>query len=415
MTPATLLLLLALSALFSGTETALFSLQHADREALRRSAPRRSRIVEAWLERPRRLLLTLLLCNVVVNVAYFAIVGQRAIEETGWTATAWTAIPLATLILLGEITPKIVAQSHPRAFTLLAVEPMRPVVALLAPLATVLNRPVSFLLRGVGTDAHRVTEEDLRAALSLPRGETALRPAQVRLLCDVISFEGQQVREVMTPRADVPVLRPDTTHEEALATFRAASCTWLPVGVPADEPPGKPPGKGGTTPPAGLLKLKTCWDHPEAAVHSLMLDLPRIGSSASLEEALETLRAGHVPAAVVVDERGAATGFVTIEAIVEEIVGDLTDEFDLAPPPLRRIGPGRWQVLARCPLRVLREEIGSTPEGASTTTVGGWVQASLARPARVGDVVAWPPWRFEVATVRHHAVQELTLTRKEPT
>ncbi len=404
MTLATLLLLLgllALSAAFSGTETALFSLQHADREALRRAAPHRARLVDAWLARPQRLLLTLLLCNILSHVAYFSIAGQHAISLSGWAAAAWTVLPLGAMILLGEVIPKAIALSHPRAVTLLVVEPLRPVVAFLAPLATVLNRPVSFLLRGVRSDTHRVTEEDLRAALSLPREETALRPAQARLLCDVISFQEQQVREVMIPRADLPTLRPDTTHEEALATFRAASCTWLPV------------GEGGDSPPAGLLELKACWDHPETPVRELMRDLPRIDPAASLEQALEALRAGRVSAAVVIDERGAGTGFVTIEAIVEEIVGDLTDEFELAPPPLRRIGPARWQVLARCPLSVLRDEIGSTPEGASTTTVGGWIQASLGRPARVGDVLAWPPWRFEVASVRHHAIEELSLTRQE--
>ncbi len=386
-TAAVLLLVgLALSALFSGVETALTALPFARVNALARRGGRASRWAwERWRAKPQRVLTAILAGNTLVNIGISAVVTEAALGLLGSRGLA-VAIGLTTLVVLtfGEVTPKALARTRPEALarrTIVAVAALEwlltPVIVPLLGFSHLVARLRRISLERPTTAAR---PEDVRFLLAIARQEGHVSELQHAMLEAVLRFEGAHIRDVQKPRTDVVFLSDTLTADQVTATVLKHGYSRYPVYHGSDDNV------------TGILLVKDLLK-PKAAADgwtSLLQPPVFVPESKRAVDLLREMRERRTHIALSVDEHGAVAGVVTLEDLLEMIVGDIQDEFDTAQPLVRRARPGEWLVRGALPLERLAGLVGRPiPGGPDYTSVAGLILALAGRVPEPGS-------RFEV-------------------
>ena len=391
--------LLALAGFFNSSEAALFSLTPAERNQA-------SPAVRELLRESRRLLVTILLSNLVVNILYFAFAARLLPSEQGFTGVLVTIGVLIALVLLGDILPKVIALRARSSVARLNAPLLGALVFFLRPV----TRPVQRLLEAVHRGplnwipAERgITAEVLARVLERGAEVGALHEREADLLSGIIELDGIRVREIMTPRVDVLFL--DVSGEGRARVLRQAleaRTTWLPV---IDGEPDQI---------VGLVNLRSLVAEPDRPIRQLVMPVKFVPEVASVLSALQSLREDRTSEAVVVDEWGGTAGIVTVENVFEEIVGDLRAEGEVHAPTVRALGEGRYRVPGSLSIREWNEAFALRVVPTEFETVGGFVTALLGRIPRAGDKVRVGELEMEVHEVRGRRVVTVDIGVLEP-
>jgi putative hemolysin len=405
-----LVLLLLASALFSGSEVALFSLDSSAREALALASDRASTRVLALLENPRQLLVTILILNTIVNVGaaiLAALMVASVAHALGWNPT-WTVLSemvalTFVLLVVSEITPKLIASRHAPAYS-------RNVSGLLAVLHHVLG-PVSRRLASIMaalqqrfTDAssHRLSPEDLKAMAEIGEAHGTLEEEERELIHSIVEFGETTVREVMVSRLDVVALSVSSTLDDALAVIRDSGHSRLPLYVEHLDNI------------LGIVYAKDLLPYLTGTNGTPKLDWTRIARppmfvplGKRLDDLLRDFQSKKMHLAIVVDEYGGTAGLVTMEDILEEIVGDIRDEHDDGEEPLyQKLDEYSYRFDARINLDDLNEVLGIEleTEDFDFETLGGLIFHLAGAIPSVGDEVEYGSLRMTVETTEHHRI-----------
>lgn len=430
---AVLPVLLVLSALASGTETALFTLNHRERAAMRRDHPAAGRAVDRVLSRPRRLLVLVLLGNTTVNVSYFIVtstLSARIGREAGLSAAASGGVSLAAgvasvllVVLLGEVLAKVLAaRERVRLSRLMAPvlvgldRALGPVVVVLDTLVVgPLSRVVlpSGAVGGSGSGGPAAagrgddSADDLTALLAAAADAGDVDDAEQRLLESVVELGRVRVMEVMTPRDQVDWVDVSAGPAEVQRVGAQRGHVRLPVArggldggvVGVLDVSGYLSELGGRANPASVGSSR----HVRPAVY-----LPE---TARLDAALEQLRRVGRAHALCVDERGAITGLVSVGTIAQALVRGAGEAARTGPGRVQMVGLGRWLVPGRLGVRAFEELFEGSWAGAEgagaaggAATLGGLIVQRLGRLATVGDSVRVGGLRLSVESVRGRGV-----------
>lgn len=397
MEPLLLLALLALSASFSGLETAYFALGAAELARLESGTGRGRRVV-ALVSRVNELLSALLVGNLLVNTAASVVATSLCVELFGARGVA-VAVPAATLalLLLGEITPKMVALRYRRQAALAGEGPLRLWVALNRPVLALLGRLVDGVLALIpleGTGNRPLRPDELEAACDLAVADGTLSETEGRSLARLLRLDDLDVAEVMTPRTEVVAVLRDDPPERILAVARAAGFNRYPV-LPAEGEL-----------PVGFLHLKDLLEIGAAGMREILF----VPESKNVGALLAEMRAGGVHLAAVVDEHGDFTGIVTMADCLQALIGQVADsarhDAELVP-----LGEGRWVIDGRTGLRELEEACGlRLPASPDYVTVAGFLMAQLGRIPEPGDRITLPEARLSVLEMTEHRVDRIQLT-----
>lgn len=402
---ALLVALLLLSAAFSGTETAYFSLGETERAALegRPGGPQALRL----LRDPTRLLSALLIGNLLVNIVASVVATSVAVARFGSGGVA-LAVPLVTLALLfaGEITPKLLALRAPAGFALRMRRPLafwvgatRPLLALVGALSTQLLAR----LPGDRSGSRPLTAEELADAAALAVDQAVLTETEGRFLARLLVMDSLDVREIMTPRPAVTALDPGLDRAGVLALAREAGYNRYPV-MDAED-----------VRPRGMLHLKDLLD-PDRATRSLASpgEPVFVPETKSVAELLREMKAGTSHMAFVVDEHGDYVGLVTLEDCLEALTGPWADESDDDSADILPVADGNWVVDGLVDLRRLNEVIGSRLDTRrETVTLGGLVMAGLGRIPQRGERWTEAGLRFTVLEMDGRRVARVRVQRLE--
>ncbi len=365
---ASLLIGLALSAFFSGTETALTALPFSRVNALTKRGGRATRWAwRVWSIRPHRVLTTLLIGNTVVNIAISAVATEIALDVFGNKGIG-IAVGITTLAVLtfGEVTPKSLARVDPEAFSRAVIVSVAALERVLAPVTVPLlgfSHLVARLRRvSLESAPSAARPEDVRFLLAMARKEGHLSELQHSMLEAVLRFEGAQVRQVQKPRTDV-VFLPDTlTLEQVQARVKAHGYSRYPVYHGRDDNV------------IGVLHVKDLL-RPEARTApwtSFLQPALFVPEGKRVVELLREMRERRTHIALSVDEYGNVAGLVTLEDLLELIVGDIQDEFDTSQPLWSAERPGVWLVRGSLPVERLGRLTGRPVEVAvDYTSVAG--------------------------------------------
>jgi putative hemolysin len=377
------------SGLFSSAETALFSLSTSQRQA-------GGSTVTKLLEQPRRLLISVLFCNLVINVLYFAFAARLLPNDEGVGDLVTGVGVLVALLIFGEILPKTLGlRARVRVAALSA-----PVLAVAVRVLEPLNRPLRGLLERFNSvlsfwvkEEQGITTELLAEVLESGTEVGDLLEEEVDLLAEVIELDDIRVREIMTPRVDT--LFVDLAGTERDAMVREAlrrRLSWLPV---MDKGPDRVVGR---------VRVRDLLRHQDRPLRQLVMPVKFVPEVASALDLLRSLREDRATEAVVVDEWGGTAGYVTAEDVFEEIVGDLRVEGESRVPTVVPLGEGRYRVSGALSIRDWNEAFGLRVVPTEYETVGGFVTALLGRIPRAGDDVRVGELKMEVHEVRGRRV-----------
>jgi CBS domain containing-hemolysin-like protein len=401
---------LALSAFFSSSETALFGLSSLRVRKYKTMPDKRLKTVARLLESPRQLIVTLLIGNELVNVSTSILVAALALSLMG-PAGKYFAMAASTLLLLifGEVAPKTYAIHRPEPHARLVAMPLSTFQWLITPIRFVLVKFVDLLApMTVGkakTRKARLTEEEFKTLVEMGHTEGVLEAEEKDMIHSVVAFGDTRVGDVMTPRTDMVCLPEEATFEDVLELVREVVYSRVPVFRESlDQIVGILYVKD-------LLKVgreqRAGWRLPEELrpVHFVL-------HTKLVSEMLQEFQAKKFHMAVVVDEHGGVAGLVTLEDILEELFGEITDEFDTAVKLLHVLGPGQWLVMGKLPLEELGDLVEVPLPVDDFDTVGGFVFHCFGHLPEPKAMVQYESLTFTVEKVLGPRIVEVKVQKE---
>ena len=372
-------LMLLMSAFFSGSETALFSLNASQRQEMRKTGGGGARLALNLLQEPRMLLITLLLGNMTANVLYFVISSSLLMwYSPGWiTKLAIAAGTLLVIVVLGEVLPKMAAAASPRRISSFVAPILMAIHRFIMPLRVVVNvgivRPITRITTGAAP-VRGLTASELEQLLAHSSASGVVNREEQQTLSDVLKLGTMTVRKAMTPRTRAVTIHIDESHDEIRTLINRHHFTRIPVhGEDPDDI-------------LGVLPVKD-WlrSSPGTSVGDVMTKPIFVPEVVTLERALEMFRENGIVFAVVVDEYGGTSGVIALQDIVEELIGDIAEPGGSLSMPPRPLGPGRWIVDGDTGIRHLRDMLGKLSEHTNAATLSGLITAKLGHLPKNGD------------------------------
>lgn len=373
-----LFILLLLSAFFSGSEIALFSVNKVRIRKLAEEGLSKAVILNRLLERPNRLLATILVGNNIVNVGIAAVITSLAISFFGNRGVG-IAIGVATLMILvfSEITPKAFAAKNAERVSLFVAWPISTLVQLLYPVVRGLVLITTPVIRIFGGETKRpfITEEEIKMLVEVGEKEGIIEKDEKEMIKSVFKFGDTTAKEVMVPRIDISAIDGNADLEEAKKLVLETGYSRTPVYEEnIDNVVGFLFSKD-------LLKASK----PGTKVKDIMRQAYYVPETKKLDEILDEMQAGKTQMAVVVDEYGGTAGLVTLEDLVEEIVGEILDEKEELP--IKIIDDKTALVNAKTSIDDVNEALGTIFPEDDFGTLGGLIFNTLGDIPIAGEKV----------------------------
>ena len=405
--------LIVLAGWCASAETALLRVSRAGARELGRSAGESSAPVQAVLTEVPRYLAVLALAEMASEIGATVLVTAvlRNWLGPGWRAfTITAAIMIIAIYLAAGVVPGTLGSRRAARVASAAATVMRPVVRMLGPLPGFLLAAGGILGRGRDQrDGPSGAEEDLRGLVDLLARRRDIEPDEQEMIHSVFELSDTFVREVMVPRTDMVFVERDKTLRQALSLALRSGFSRIPViGENLDDV-------------VGIAYLKDIvtrsYEHREAesaeTVATIMRSATFVPESKPIDDLLREMQAQQIHLAIVIDEYGGTAGLVTIEDILEEIVGEITDEYDKEQPPVEWLGADRARVTARLPVEELEELFGVRIEAEDVETVGGLLAQLLGRVPIAGSVATVAGLRLTAESLagRRNRIGTVTVER----
>ena len=409
--------LAVLAGLCASAEIALFRMARTGgRDRARDGSNGQSPQLQAVLAEPRRHLSVLLAIRVGAETAAVVLTTAALVQ---WLGTGWHTFLIALagmaalLYIVTGIWPVTLGRRYDRQLAGAAANVLAPVVRALGPLPRLLVATANLLTPGrSGREGSGESEEELRGLVDLLEERRVIEPGERAMIHSVFELGDTIVREVMVPRTDMVFAERDKNVRQVLSLALRSGFSRIPVvGENNDDV-------------IGIAYLKDLVarsrEHPEAEtvekVESVMRPATFVPESKPAYVLLREMQARQIHLAIVIDEYGGTAGLVTIEDILEEIVGEIADEYDQERPLVEWLGPGRARVTARLPVTDLEELFGVTIEAEDVETVGGLLAHALGRVPIAGSTatVAGLTLTAESLAGRRNRIGTVTVERKAP-
>ena len=404
-----LVVLVAFSAFFSASETAFSSLNQIRLKSRADDGDRTAARVLAMAEKYDKLLSTILVGNNIVNIAAASIgtiiFTQMLGAERG--ATVSTIVLTIVVLIFGEVSPKSLAKEMPETVATAVAPVLSLLIVVFTPLTWLFSQWKRLLNHFVhSSESDTITEGELMTMVSEAENDGELTDRESELIRSAIEFDDVEVEEILTPRVDVVAVEDDIPLEELAQTFAESGYSRLPVyhGT-IDNIIGVVHEKD-----FYIARLKKATKIDDLVVPTLYTT-----GSTQISQLLRTLREQHHHLAVVVDEYGGTEGIITLEDILEELVGEIWDEHDEVTEDFRKQSDGSWLVSGSASVDDLYEELDlPEEEDIDSNTVNGLVQEKTCHLPKVGDRFTLGEYDGVVTRTAKRRVTEVRLTPAAP-
>lgn len=412
---AVLVVALVLAGLSASAETSLTSVSRIWLRARRAQGDQKAALVERLHRNPGGYLATILVTNTLALMLASSAATLLAEQHLGAGAALWSAVGLAILVLLFcELGPKTYALQHNQAMARQLARPVAGATRLLAPLVTLLTASSALIFRLLpgagGRRAPFLTESELKELVSASEQEGIVEEEEREMIHGVLEMTDKPVREVMVPRVQMVALPSDSTVEEAIAEILEHGHSRIPVyHETVDDIVGVVYAKD-------LLRGTRGQADAAPRVGQLARPPTFVPEAKRLGELLQEMQRAKIHLAVVVDEYGGTAGLVTIEDLLEEIVGPIRDEYDLAEEEeVQLVGPNEALVSASVSLDDVNDLLHLRLEGEDFDSVGGLVYSHLGRIPAVGDEIsAGDGVTITVEAIDRRAIRTVRLSSERP-
>jgi len=373
---------LLFSGFFSSSEVALISITRAKVHALQSQGRKGAKALDTLKRSTDAIQITTLIGSTIANVAVASLATAIGITLYGNLGIAVGLVVAAVLVLVfGEIGPKMYASRYTEELALRVSRPILFFSKLLYPVLWVTDRIEQQFAFRSGVTEPVVTEEEIKEWIDVGEEEGTIEEEERDMLYSVLRFGDTTAREVMTPRVDVVMIEDTATLESALAIFNETGFSRIPVYHERIDNI------------VGLLNVKDVFSavfrqQTSATIRDLMYEPYFIPESKKIDELLKELQVKKQHMAVVLDEYGSFAGIVTVEDMLEELVGEILDEFDEEEPEVQQLEEGIYLVDARTWVEHLNEDLDlNLPLMDTYESIGGLVIERLGHIPRRGEVV----------------------------
>ena len=396
---------------FSAAEMAFIA---ANRLRLRHLAEEGNAVAAHYLEsfrQPERLLSTAMMGVTIAHIVAASAVTFALLPVLGGVAPLVVTLTLTPVMLVfGEIIPKAVAREWATSLILKLYRPLTWASRVLVPFVALANTLVTLALRAVGgpraNTRQFVSREELKALLALEPGEASVSTQEAEMIDKIFDLGDTTVREVMVPLVDVVMLPDTASSRDAIALIQQRGFSRLPIHAARET---------------DVIGVVTAMDllnrgAQVRTVTELMRQPTFVPETKRIDDLLREMQKGRNPLAIVVDEYGGATGIVTLEDIVEQIVGEIQDEHDRTPATVEQLPDGSYWVGGRTHIDELNEALDWSLPKHDYETVAGLVLATLHRIPRMGEVLQLPGYTITVleADARRVAAVKIAPTAAPP-
>lgn len=378
-----ILCLLLLSAFFSATETAFTSLNRIKMKNMANDDVKNAKLVLKLEDRYDKLLSTILIGNNIANIGMTAIATVMFVALLGGSLgpTASTVVMTVAVLIFGEISPKNIAKEHPEGFALFAAPIMRGLMLLFTPLNVFFSLWKKLLGKLFGTQENgSYTEDELITIVEEAQIGGSIGKEQQELITNAIEFDDLEAIDVITPRVDIVAAELGTSVEEIGRTFKESGLSRLPV------------YEDDLDNIIGIINQKDFHNYvvgENRELEQYIKPVAYVAESIKAAVLLKKMQTKKTHIAIIVDEYGGTTGLVTMEDIIEELVGKIYDEHDaIEMREVTRLYDGSYSVAGGANVEKFFEMVGEDID-INATTINGWVMIELDRLAKVGDTFTY--------------------------
>ena len=404
---------LLLSFFFSGSETALTASSKARMHALEKNCDERAALVNSMMARRERLIGGILLGNNLVNIGASSLMTGLLLAWFGTAGIAYATIGMTIIVVIfSEVLPKTIAINHPDQVSLRVVRPLRVLVSLFGPLTLAIEALVRSMLKALGVPLGKTRSvlsaaEELRGAVDLLHREGSVVKDERDMLGGLLDLNELEVSDIMVHRTKMASLNADEPPEKIVREVLASPFTRLPLWRE------RPDNIVGVLHAKDLLRELQALgnDVSRLDIEKIALDAWFVPDVTTLSDQLKAFRRRKQHFALVVDEYGEVMGLVTLEDILEEIVGDISDEHDRAFTGARRNPDGSVSVEGSVAIRDLNRAMGWHLPDEEATTVAGLVIHEARIIPEPGQAFLFHGFRFQVMRKQRNRI---TLVRMTP-
>ena len=400
-----LVILVGLSAIFSASETALTSLSKIRLRNMMEENIKNADKIYALVENPSKLLSTILIGNNLVNISASSIATALAIDffSEGGVGIA-TGIMTIVILIFGEITPKTLASQNAEKISLKVVRFISLLVYIGTPVVAVFNVVTNFIIRILGGNPAKqtplITEAELKTMVNVSHEEGVLEVDEREMINNVFDFGDAKAKDVMTPRTDMVSISTEDTYEEIVEAFREERYSRLPV------------YQDNIDNIVGILHLKDMAFISKADfdLETLMREPFFTYEFKGISELFSEMKANNISIAIVLDEYGGTSGLLTVQDLVEEIVGDISDEYDDdEEDEIQVVKEDEYIIDGSTKLEDVNEMIGTKLESEDFDTIGGYVVGLLGRFPEVGETVEQDNMKVVIEEVDKNRIEKLRI------
>jgi gliding motility-associated protein GldE len=408
-----LLILIIMSGLVSGSETAFFSLTPSDIEIIRSGKHPHDEAIVKLREKPKQLLATILISNNFINVAIVILSAYMTslvfnLEANPLLSFLLQVVLITSVILLfGEIIPKIYANKKPLSVARLMVKPLKFLILFFKPLSSLLVRSTTLIDKRISIKSQNISYSELSEAIEMTVDENV--PVQEKMILKgFASFGDKEVKEIMQSRVNVTAVDKKTSFRELLQVVVESGFSRIPVYEESFDHV------------IGILYIKDLLPYTKLERDMNWLPLVRpalyVPENKKIKDLLQEFRDKKIHLAIVVDEYGGTSGIVTLEDIIEEIVGEISDEFDKDPEQFKykRLSDNTYLFEAKTPINDLckildiDDDFFDEVRGESDSIGGLILEMEEGMPPK-GTKVRYKQFEFEVTDVDNRKINKIKI------
>ena len=411
-----LLVLLLASSLISGSEVAFFSLQPAELLNMKQSDKTQDKATAELLEKPKTLLATILISNNFINVAIILLstfISAKLFNFSAHPALGFliNVVSITLLILLfGEVLPKVYASQNPRFYSVMMTYPMTVLRRIFHPMSRLLVKSTQIIERRMHNTAENLSVDDLDKALEITSAEGADQDEQ-RILKGIVKFGNTQATQIMKPRLDVLCVDKKSDYHRILEVIRDCGYSRIPV------------YEGNIDTIKGILYIKDLLPYLEEERdfewQHLVRDAFFVPESKKIDDLLKEFQGKKIHLAVVVDEYGGTSGIITLEDVIEEIVGEISDEFDDEELVYSKLDENTYIFEGKIHLKDFFKVLDTNEEPfekltAEADTLAGFLLEVAGKFPEKDQEIQFENFTFKVESLEGRRIKRIKVTRHAP-
>ena len=398
-----IILFLLLSAYFSGTETVFLSVNRIRLEGFIRRGRMGARDAHWFLKKPSRFILTTLVGTNLANIAFTSILTVYLLNRG--VPPAWiSAISAIIILVTGEIIPKALGRDLADPASLWVAPVLRFFRILFYPVVLISDWVSSLILTlfGVGRSDVRefFTRKDLEILIRKGVETGAIKSHHESLITRIMQFRSLRGRDVMTPRTEIVALDQDASIDDLKKTAFSSGYSKIPIYL------------GDIDNIIGVAYIRDLIDKP-ASLNEIIRSIPFFPTQKKAWQIFRDLKTERQQIAIILDEWGGTAGLVTLEDLIEELTGEIEDEYDPARLSIQKLGDNRWLISGRMEVDEINDHLDTAiPEG-DYETLSGYLIASLGRIPSKGEIIEIGDYRFEIAKATRTRIRVVVLEKIE--